>query len=86
MTSETFILTRRKFILIGSVAVAAPLLIDLSNLGPKAKAAKENDIDYIYPDCNGCQVCTIFFSNCRALNNRVCWCEPAGSDRSVVKR
>lgn len=63
--------------------VAAPLLTNLSDLAPEAKAAEEvkpakrDDAGEDNPKCKGCQMCTIFYSNCLALNNRVCWCDPA---------
>ena len=83
MTSTSLYWTRRKFMLVSSMAVAAPMLTNLSDLVPEAKAAEEvktaKKENTIYDDtkCEGCQVCRIFFSNCRELNNRVCWCEPA---------
>ena len=91
MTSGSLNWTRRKFILISAAGVAvAPLLTNLPDLVPEAKAAEEpkiakkENIDCDNPKCRGCQMCTIFFSNCLAVNNRVCWCEPARSDRSVA--
>ena len=51
----------------------------------ETEATKEDNIDYIDPICNGCQVCTIFFSVCLTLNDRVCWCDLKGSDRSTVQ-
>lgn len=91
MTSASLNLTRRKFMLVSAAAVTAPLLTNLSGLVPKAKAFKEvktvknGDNDYINPKCDGCQVCTIFFSVCLTLNDRVCWCEPARSDLSMAQ-
>jgi hypothetical protein len=91
MTSDGLIWTRRKFMLISAMGVAAPLLTNLSDLAPEAKAAEEpkpakkDNADYTDPKCKGCQVCTIFFSNCLAVNNRLCWCEPARSERSEVQ-
>ena len=90
MTSVDSNLTRRRFILVSAAVAAAPLLKDLSGLIPEAKAAEEpkaaekGDTD-INPKCNGCQVCTIFFSVCLTLNNRVCWCDTKGCDRSAVQ-
>jgi hypothetical protein len=84
MTFENLKLTRRRFMLVSAAGVAAPLLTSLADLAPEAgaaeepKAAKEDNADYSNPECNGCQVCTIFYSNCLAVNNRLCWCEAAG--------
>jgi hypothetical protein len=92
MTSANQDLTRREFMLVSAAAVAAPLLTDLSGLVPEAKAVEEakadkkGNIDHIDPKCNGCQVCTIFFSNCLILNNRRCWCEPAGGENGEEDR
>jgi hypothetical protein len=84
MTSGSSNWTRRKFMLVSAAGVvAAPLLTNLSDLAPEAKAAEEvkrakrNDAGEDNPKCKGCQMCTIFYSNCLALNNRVCWCDPA---------
>ena len=91
MPSESLNWTRRKFILLSAVGVAAPLLTNLSGLVPEskankeAKAAKKGHTDYVNPKCKGCQVCTIFFSVCLTLNHQLCWCEPARFDRSVVQ-
>ena len=90
MTSVILDLTRRKFMLVSAAAVAVPLLTDLSGLIPEdgtaaeAKEAKKSNADFDNSKCNGCQVCTIYFSNCLALNNRICWCENAGSDQSAA--
>ena len=91
MTSAGLNLTRRRFMLVSAAGVAAPLLINLSVLVPEAKAAEEAkadkkyNTDYTNPKCKGCRMCTIFFSNCLAVNDRVCWCEPARSGRSVAQ-
>lgn len=83
-------LSRRKFMLVSAVGVAVPLLTDLSGLVPNAKAveeatpAKRDSDEHTNPKCRGCQVCTIFYSNCLTLNNRLCWCEAAKIDQSVV--
>jgi hypothetical protein len=84
MTSESLKWTRRKFIFVSAAGVAAvPLLTDLSGLLPEAEAAevvktgKKENTGYDNPKCKGCQMCTIFYSNCLTLNNRVCWCETA---------
>jgi hypothetical protein len=78
--------------LVSAAAIVAPMLTDLSGLVPEARAAEEaktdkkDNIGYIKPECNGCQVCTIFFSVCLAVNNRVCWCDTKGFDRSAAQR
>ena len=88
MTSPISNMTRRKFILLSSVALAAPLLTDLTYLIPESEAAintkpdQKSNEDDINPKCDGCQVCTIFFSVCLTVNNRVCWCDVKGNDRS----
>lgn len=90
MTTAGLNFTRRKFLLISAAVVAAPMLTDLSGLFAEAKPAEEakesqkDNIDYDDAKCKGCQLCTIFFSNCLLLNNRVCWRESAGSDRSAA--
>jgi hypothetical protein len=84
MTSENLNWTRRKFMLVSTAGIAAAsLLTNLSKLAPEAEAAvevkpaKKENTDYDNPKCKGCQMCMIFYSNCLALNNRVCWCESA---------
>ena len=65
--------------------VAAPFLPDLSGPAYRAEAANKtneanrNNTEYTNPNCKGCQICTIFYSNSLALNNRHCWCETARS-------
>jgi hypothetical protein len=87
MTSGSSNWTRRKFMLVSAAGVvAAPLLTNITDLVPKAKAAgevktaKKDNAVYDNPKCKGCQMCTIFYSNCLTLNNRVCWCEPARAE------
>lgn len=90
MSSAGLNLTRRRFMLISALGVAAPLLTNLAVLvseskeALEAKAAKKENSDYANPKCKGCQLCTIFFSNCLAVNNRVCWREPAVPNRYVA--
>lgn len=82
MTDESLNLTRRDFIFVSAAAVSAPVLTNLTGLVSDAEAvevekmAEKDDAGHIHPDCSGCQVCTIFFSNCHALNGRHCWCNP----------
>lgn len=67
----------------GAAVVSAPLLTILPGLVPGVEAAEapktagKNDLESNHPNCNGCQACTILYSNCQALNGRHCWCEPA---------
>ena len=75
--------TRRKFMLVSASGVmVAPLLINPPHLITEAKTdqevktAKKENPDYRNHKCQGCNVCSIFYSNCNALNNRGCWCEP----------
>jgi heterodisulfide reductase subunit A-like polyferredoxin len=62
MDSEKFSLTRRKFMIAGSVAIAAPFVMDMAGSVPAAKAAASRASEsvktyYIGHDCMGCQVC-----------------------------
>jgi heterodisulfide reductase subunit A-like polyferredoxin len=58
-------LTRREFLIAGSAAIAAPVVLDLSSSEPTAQAATAKTkaatgiqkIYYIGHDCVGCQVC-----------------------------
>ena len=54
---------------------AAPLLTRLPDLVPVAVATEmpKPAVDHGNIKCRGCQLCTIFYSNCLALNDRVCW-------------
>ena len=81
--------SRRKFMIAGAVGVGAPpLLAELSNMLPEARAdvvpkaiassvpepaAEHNRDDRA--KCRGCQVCKIMYSNCMTLNDRHCWLE-----------
>jgi Fe-S-cluster-containing hydrogenase component 2 len=63
-------LTRRKFILAASAAIASPMLLNFTNSmaeakpveqkTPEQKAAKGEKIYYIPRGCIGCQVCKTF--------------------------
>jgi hypothetical protein len=81
MTPEKSNLTRREFVIVGAAAVSVPLIWNLSVLAPKVKAAeapapaRAEEMEFDDSRCRGCQVCTIFFSVCPTVNNRVCWCE-----------
>jgi ferredoxin len=56
-------LNRRKFMVIGSAAIAAPLLMNLADTIEEAKAAtkktKKDKIYYINNQCVGCHVCKV---------------------------
>jgi hypothetical protein len=78
--------SRRKFMIAGAVGVGAqPLLAELSNLVPEARAAvvpeavapsaSKPAAGFDRSKCAGCQVCKIMYSNCMTLNKRVCWLE-----------
>jgi hypothetical protein len=88
MNSAGSSLSRRQFMLLSAAGVAVSLLTDLLGLVPKAKGSEEakparkDNADRADPKCRGCQVCTIFYSNCLTLNNRLCWCETAKIDQS----
>ena len=60
MTENPLNLTRRKFILVSSAAVASPLFLNLSGMVPEAKTAQKGKIYYINRTCIGCQVCRMF--------------------------
>ena len=58
-------LTRRKFMLVSSAAIASPLLLDIADsmTGAKAaetKAAQSGKVYFIKSTCIGCQVCRMF--------------------------
>jgi len=59
-------LTRRKFMIAGSAVIASPLLANLTDSIPQAKAAefknlkKGTKIYYIHTGCVGCHACMIF--------------------------
>ena len=78
--------SRRKFMIASAVGVGAPpLLAELSNLVPEARAdvvpkahtpaVLKPAVGYDRSKCAGCQVCKIMYSNCMTLNNRHCWLE-----------
>ena len=76
---------------VAALGAAAPLLADLPGTAQEARAAgktmvsKDQDSGNANPRCKGCRMCTIFYSNCLALNNRVCWRENAVTDRPVAR-
>lgn len=65
MNEKNSKLTRRKFIIAGSAAAAAPFVMKMAGSVPEAKAAskkssKPDKIYYIGHQCIGCQVCRAF--------------------------
>jgi hypothetical protein len=89
MDSEKMTVTRRDFIFASAIVVSSPMFpyLPMFSAG-EAKAAEvaaavaEKPFDHDHSKCNGCQVCTILYSDCLAVNNRVCWCgtNMGGSD------
>ena len=77
MSETSLNLTRRKFILVSSAAIATPLLLNLADTVPNAqgaetKKAATGKIYFINSTCIGCQVCRMFcpgkairFGDCR---------------------
>jgi len=72
MTEVNLNLTRRKFMLASSAAIATPLLLNLSGMVPEAKGNLSGKIYYITHECVGCQTCRLFcpagairFGDCR---------------------
>jgi ferredoxin len=65
MAETNFILTRRKFMVLGSAAAAAPFVMKMAGIVPDAKGAeKEAEKKYTYtigPGCLGCHYC---FNEC----------------------
>ena len=64
MKKKSLELTRRKFLIAGSAAIATPLVMDLAKNIPAAQAAETakasmtgKKIYYIGHECMGCQVC-----------------------------
>lgn len=60
MTEKSLNLTRRKFMIVSSAAIASPLFLNLTGSVPEAKGAKKGKIYFINRECIGCQVCRIF--------------------------
>lgn len=62
MTSESLKLSRRKFMIVSSAAIAAPFVMDMTGSVSTAEAAAaetQKKIYYIGHDCMGCQVCRL---------------------------
>jgi ferredoxin len=57
-------LSRRKFMVVSSAAIASPLLLNLAGSVPESKAAakadKKDNIYYITNKCVGCHACKVF--------------------------
>jgi len=87
MTLEGFHLTRRKFMLLTAATLTTPLLLEQPGFRLKqgsqgvVMAAEKHNADFDIPGCKGCRVCMIFYSNCLAVNNRLCWCEYADVEK-----
>jgi ferredoxin len=64
MSEDSKGLNRRKFMVLSSAAVAAPLLLNLAESAPVAKAAEKKagkgKIYYITNRCIGCHACKVF--------------------------
>ena len=60
MTESNHNLSRRKFVVASSAAIASPLLLDPEGLMSAAKTAKKDKIYYITNKCVGCHACKIF--------------------------
>lgn len=72
MSEKDLNLTRRKFMMVSSAAVTAPLLLNLPGMVPEANGAISGNIYYVTRDCVGCQTCRLFcpedairFGDCR---------------------
>ena len=57
MESKRFNLSRRQFIIVGSAAIATPLLMNMSDLVPKAQGSQKKVVYFIGYGCIGCHVC-----------------------------
>jgi hypothetical protein len=88
MDSKNGAVTRRDFIIASALVVSLPVIPSLPVLttgeaeAVEIAAVKESPFDHDHLKCNGCQVCTILYSDCLKVNNRVCWCSinKGGSD------
>jgi len=90
MIESNLSLTRRKLIFVTPSLIASTLLLNSAGKESEAMVVETkqtgNNIDSTNPECKGCQVCRIYYSNCLALNNRLCWCQPVGPDLSVAQK
>jgi ferredoxin len=64
MSEKSHNLSRRKFMAVGSAAIASPLLLNLiqpvKEANAAAKAGKKDRIYYITNKCVGCHACKVF--------------------------
>jgi ferredoxin len=64
MTEKSSNLSRRKFMMVGSAAIASPLLLNLMGPVEEVKAAAKrgykDKIYYITDKCVGCHACKVF--------------------------
>ena len=64
MSESSHNLSRRKFMVVSSAAIASPLLLNLMDPVKEAKAeaksAKKDKIYYITNKCVGCHACKVF--------------------------
>ena len=75
MTETGLNLTRRKFMIMSSAAIASPLFMNLTGLVPDAKGAEIKIRYVISDDCIGCHYC---FYECPA--SAIHW----GDDKYVI--
>ena len=57
MSSEKLNLSRRKFILVSSAAIAAPLIMNMTGMGSDAEGAEKKVAYFINDTCIGCHFC-----------------------------
>jgi ferredoxin len=72
MAEKTLSISRRKFIIVSSEAIALPLFLDLTGTLPEARGNLSGKIYFITSECVGCQTCRLFcpasairFADCR---------------------
>jgi ferredoxin len=63
MTESNFDLTRRRFMLVSSAAIATPFIMNMAGLVPEAKGAEATATYTIEATCVGCHYC---FNECPA--------------------
>ena len=57
MSEISLNLSRRKFLLVSSAAIASPFVLNLAGLVPDAKGAEKKVTYFISDDCIGCHFC-----------------------------
>jgi ferredoxin len=57
MSETTLDLSRRRFMLVSSAAIASPFLMDMAGLVPDAKAEEKKLTYFINNSCIGCHFC-----------------------------